>query len=354
MNAYAQKIREELLLHYPAEEWPTLLHQAEEWAEFEPLKGLKILDATPLYRNTLGKFMALLAAGAELYVPDGWGMPADRGILQSLERYGIRRAGKKDNFFDIVLDCSGVGSRLTPTLGACELTRSGVPRYEHAHRPVFIVDDSRIKRIETTLGTGESFFRAMTQLGWDDVQGRRLLVIGYGKVGKGVVHYARLKGMKVMVADIEDKVNELPPDVPFVNTNDLEAFNNAILHSWCSVTATGHISALRRKLHAPAIIDSPVLLANLGVEDEFGPEIPTERVLNNKQPLNFILDDPTSMRFIETTMALHNACGLDILTEDLPHCCMPPCPDVEERLLDIATSCGSIGKELELAAGELV
>lgn len=352
MNEYAEKIRAELLRYYPEQEWPTLNHQAREWAESRPLEGVEILDATPLYRNTLGKFMALLAAGAEVYVPDGWGMPADPDVLANIEQYGIRRARKKDNFFDIVLDCSGIGSRLTPTLGACELTRSGVHRYKHALRPVFIVDDSRIKRIETTLGTGESFFRALEKLGLGDVAGRRLLVIGYGKVGKGVVHYARRKGMKVMVSDIEDKANELPGDVSFVNVSDHEAFNNAILRSWCSVTVTGREGALRHKLHAAAVIDSPVLLANLGVEDEFGTDIPAERVLNRKKPLNFILDEPTSMRFIETTMALHNACGLDLLTADLPHCCLPPCPDVEERLLRIATTKGTIGAELEHAAGE--
>ena len=354
MDTNAQKIREKLLKFYPAEEWPTLLYQADEWAKTRPLEGLKILDVTPLYRNTLGKFMALLAAGADLYVPDGWGMPADRAILASIEEYGIHKVGKKTDGFDIILDCSGRCHRQTHVLGACELTRSGVPRYEHTHRPVFSVDDSRIKRIETTLGTGESFFRALRKLGTKDFTGRRLLVIGYGKVGRGVVHYARQNGMKVMVADIVDKSGELPGDVHFVNVNDVEAFNEAILRAWCAVTVTGKEGALRHKLHAASIIDSPVILANMGVEDEYSSEIPASRVLNHKQPLNFILSDPTSMRFIETTMALHNACALDLLTPDLPHRCMPPCPDVEERLLHIATTRGAIAADLDQMSFDLL
>ena len=63
MNAYAEKIRNFLSSYYTPEEWPTLLWQAEEWSQSRPLEGLRVLDGTPLYRNTLGKFMALLAAG---------------------------------------------------------------------------------------------------------------------------------------------------------------------------------------------------------------------------------------------------------------------------------------------------
>lgn len=349
MNENAQRIRNYLTGYYPETEWPTLLYQAEEWNKTKPLEGLRILDATPLYRNTLAKFMPLLAAGAELFVPAKYRMPFDASIYAMLPEFGIRQASRGDTeTLDIVLDCAGQCTRLTPSLGYCELTRSGAPRYERTRRPVFMVDDSRIKRIETMLGTGDSFFRALGQLGYADVAGRRLLVVGYGKVGRGIVHYACKYGMKVTVADIADKSSELPGDVSFVSVNDMEGFNEAVLHAWCMVTVTGRISALRHKLHAAAVIDSPVLLANMGVEDEFGSQIPESRVLNLKHPLNFILEEPTSMRYIETTMALHNACGLDLLTQDLPAHCLAPCPDVEEQLLAVALKRGSIADDYPL------
>ncbi len=346
MNNAALRIKEYLLPFYAENEWPCLLQQAEEWSKTKPFEGLKILDATPLYRNTLGKFMPLLAAGAELYVPWRPLLPTSAEVEARLADFGIRRAGKRDNDFDIILDCAGQCTRLTPTLGTCELTRSGVARYERAQFPVFNVDAGRIKRIETTLGTGESFLRAMEQLGHGDFAGKRLLVVGYGKVGRGLVHYARKAGMKVCVADAEDKSAELPQGVDFVQVNDTEAFNREILRSWCTVTATGQISALRRKLHAAEIINSPVLLANMGVEDEFGSALPDSRVLNNKKPLNFMLEDPTLMRFIETTMALHNACALELLTADLPHSCLLPPVDAEERLLAIACERGLIAEDI--------
>ncbi len=346
MNDAAQRIREYLLPVYPEAEWPTLLAQADEWSRTRPLEGLRILDATPLFRNTLGKFMPLLAAGAEVCVPWRPLLPTSAEVEALLPRFGIRRVSKQDTAFDIILDCAGQCNRLTPTLGACELTRSGVARYERATFPVFNVDGGRIKRIEAVLGTGESFLRAMATLGHTELAGRRLLVVGYGKVGRGIVHYAHKAGLCVTVADIADKSTELPPGVGFVNADDHEAFLAEALRSWCVVTATGQEGALRRRLTPATLADSPVLLANMGVVDEYGPAIPAGRILNNKKPLNFLLEEPTLMRFIETTMALHNACALELLTADLPHSCLLPPADVEERLLATATTAGFIGKDI--------
>lgn len=307
-----------------------------------------MLDGTPVFRNTLGKFMALLAAGADVWVPARPAMPCDPGVMQLLAEFGICTAPRGMDDFDIVLDCSGQFCELHPRLGFAELTRTGVHRYEHTHHPVILADSGRIKRIETVLGTGESFFRALAKLGHTELKGRELLIIGCGKVGRGVLHYALKEGMRVTVADLVDKRGELPSNVRFIDANRSEALNTAIANSWCTVTVTGHIAALRRVLRPSVIIPSAALLANLGVEDEYGPHIPDARVLNHKQPLNFMLDEPTSMRFIETTMALHNACAMELLTADLPPRCMPPAPDVEDRLLHIACTRGLIGPDVEL------
>lgn len=348
MNTQAQKIRDYLSSYYTPEEWPTLLWQAEEWAQFRPLEGLRVLDGTPLFRNTLGKFMALLAAGAEVWVPERPGMPCDAAIMQLLPEFGIRKAPRSMDDFDIILDCSGQFCELHPRLGSAELTRSGVHRYLHPHHPVILADSGRIKLIETVLGTGESFFRALGQLGHTELAGKSLLIIGFGKVGRGVLYYALKNKMRVSVADIEDKSGDIPGNVHFIDANDAEALNAAIAASWCTVTVTGHVAALRRVLRPSIVVPSPALLANLGVEDEYGSLIPEARVLNHKKPLNFILEEPTSMRFIETTMALHNACALELLTADLPHRCIPPAPDVEERLLQVACTRGLIGEDVRL------
>ena len=339
MNENARKIATYLERYYETDEWPTLRRQAAEWADFLPLQGLRLLDATPVYRNTLAKYMALCAAGAELYIPAKSPLPRNPEIVNLLPEFGIKTAGKEEQF-DIILDCAGSCAHRLPTLGYAELTRSGVAAYERAKRPVIVADSGIIKRIETGLGTGESFFRALNQLGYEDFDGKQIGIVGYGKVGKGIVHYARRQNMKVCVIDAQDVSAALPDGVEYINVHDSEALNLCAAQSWCLVTATGKINALHNRLEAATVLNSATLLANMGVDDEFGTKIPPSRVLNNKKPLNFILEEPTRMCFIETTMALHNACALELLTADLPNRCLPPPADLEDRLLFIATTEG--------------
>lgn len=339
MNAYADKIRDYLNQYYAEDEWPTLRWQAEEWAKTRPLAGLKLLDATPIYRNTLAKFMALIAAGAEVYIPKRSLLPRDEAIVKLLPDFNIRTADRDDTF-DIILDCAGGFAHLTPRLGYTELTRSGVPAYERTKRPVIVADSGIIKKIETGLGTGESLFRALSQLGYQDFKDKHMAVVGYGKVGKGIVHYAQLHHMEVTVIDSDDKRAELPGGVHFINVKQTSELNACAAKAWCMVTATGKFNALHNRLDSSTVFNHPILLANMGIDDEFGTKIPKSRVLNDKKPLNFILEEPTRMCFIETTMALHNACALELLMADLPHRCLPPPADVEERLLHIATTYG--------------
>ena len=51
----------------------------------------------------------------------------------------------------------------------------------------------------------------------------------------------------------------------------------------------------------------------MGVEDEWGPAVPPDKVLNGKEPLNFILDEPTLLRYIDPTMALHNYAAVQLM-----------------------------------------
>lgn len=105
-------------------------------------------------------------------------------------------------------------------------------------QPVWMVDAGKIKQIETCLRTGESFFRALEALGMECGRGQALVVIGYGKVGRGIVLHALSRGLNVTVADVEEKPLPLP-SVSFVRATDGEALSNAVRHAFCAVTATG-------------------------------------------------------------------------------------------------------------------
>ena len=88
---------------------------------------------------------------------------------------------------------------------------------------------------------------------------------------------------------------------------------------------------------------------NMSVEDEWGNTLPPERVLNRKQPLNFILPEPTLLRYIDPTLALHNHAALElILSEYLPGIRKADLK-AEQEYWDVVEKNGMIAEELSAA-----
>lgn len=349
MNDSLRALQSELLTFYPAEQWPCLMKQAEQWSQSRPLEGLRVLDNTPLFRNTLAKFLALLAAGAELYVLDRALQYGDIVAVRRAVELGIKcisleelqemeRAG---SCMDLVLDCNGEAACLHPRFGFVELTRSGVARFVDSPKPVLVADAGRIKLLETALGTSDGFFRAMAQLGYSDWAGRSLVVVGCGKVGLGVVVKARALGMSVTAVDLKS-CELLPADVEFLLMDERDAVQTAMESAWCVVMVTGHASALEGRIDLARLCASHAMLANLGADDEFGDLVPTARLLGRRETMNFILDDPTSMPYIETTMALHNTCAIELLRASYAAGCHQPNAQWESDLLDIVRAEGCL------------
>lgn len=318
--------------HYTTTDYPTLNHQIELWSQTKPLAGLRILDATPLFRNTLTKYLPLLASGAQLSVGLCGFIKPDQQIITFLTEIGIEvltpeQASLRE--FDIILDCAGSFAGCEAMVGYVELTRSGVARYSHHQKPVYVADSGRIKRIETCLGTGESYFRAMDHLGYGDWTDRRLVIFGAGKVGVGIANYARAKGITYNV---------------FTELSDPTTVRASIAEANAVVTATGVAGALA--CYADDLAVSMAVIANMGVEDEFGAELSADRVLCQKATLNFILEEPTHLRYIETTMALHNQGAIEVLTHRGHHGIIDPSAETEAHLLAIVYRHGAIADEL--------
>lgn len=349
-NAFT-KISDAIGNKYNKSEYPTLDYQIKEWAVSKPLAGLRVLDATPVFRNTMTKYLALIAAGAHLTVGISDLVPRDENIVAFLRSLGVEVVKSEDgsHTFDLILDCAASFARHTAKIGYVELTRSGVELYRGCANPVFIADGGKIKLIETMLGTGESLFRAMRSLGYDSWVDKKIVVVGSGKVGSGIIIYGYASGAEVYAVTDPASVSEriAKKCTRIIDYKDEVAFADVVKDAFMVVTATGHREAIANEVIQNAITRSPAILVNMGVEDEFGAAIPASRVLNEKRPLNFILDEPTHLKYIETTMALHNRGALyvvehpnDVGTID------PPC-QMEEELLDIAKS-GIIASELKL------
>ena len=385
---------------YTGAEYPALGFFSREWANLRSFAGLRVLVATPVFRNTLLEYRALLVGGAELVVgvagldgsvagSDGAAMPCDSGIVALLRENGIPVVGVQEALemeaagrsggrgFDLVLDCAGQFAKLSPKFGFVELTRSGVQFYEGSAHPVYVADSGVVKRIETSLGTGEGYVRALRQLGYGsvagndgaagfesgndgagDFSGKKFVVFGSGKVGQGIVLQLLRSGAAVdVVTDTSFGSNAFldANGVPVTDCNDAGAVVALVRAADFVVTATGVKGALDKPELTAALLESQAVLANMGVEDEYGPNVPAARVLAEKSPLNFILEEPTHLKYIDASLALHAALGELLVREGSSRDCaagskkagpIDPPSELEQRILSITMQDGVIGPEL--------
>ncbi|MFI3330878.1 MAG: hypothetical protein R3Y38_03655 [Rikenellaceae bacterium] len=327
---------------YASDEYPVLCDQIASWQNTQPLKGLTVLDATPVFRNTMAKYLALIAAGAELVVGISEVMPYDSKIIKILTQSGIKivKAESVQTIkIDFILDCAASFIKWHAELGYVELTRSGIDSYKAANKAVYLADSGVIKKIETSLGTGESFFRAMRQLGYNDFENKNLVIYGSGKVGRGLEIYAKKYGMNVAIISKDEG--------DYIDANDREKIDETLKSAYAVVTATGVKGAVEKSCDCEKLINSSALLANMGVEDEFGESIPNERVLEGKKPLNFILEEPTHMKYIDATMALHNWGAIYLKDNPEIKNVVSPDSETEKKFLNITASKGLITSEID-------
>ena len=314
--------------HYDSNEYPALAALAEEWEETRPFEGLKVLVATPIFRNSLVQYEALIAGGADLYAGrtvEGTVVPCDVEIVELLQESEIPVLSpemvldmeQEDDYFDLILDCAGQFSACHPRIGFVELTKTGVPYYEDVDFPVFIADSGIIKRIETSLGTGDGYFRGLEKAGYSNFEKKKFVV--------------------------------------FVDKNGSAKVSQRILEADFVVTASGMKDALASEALQSALANTKAVLANMGVEDEFSEDFPEERVLNKKLALNFSLEEPTHLKYIDASLALHAALGerlvlerdgvIDAEDENSKGLRNPPA-EIEQKLLGITMQNGIIGAEI--------
>lgn len=338
---------------YDVREYPSLRAQVERFRAARPFAGKSLLDGTPVFANTLLEYVALLAGGADLTVSVSERIPHDPEVVRFLDEIGVpvlHDSTDASRPFDLVLDCDGSRADLKPHAGVCELMRSGIYHYAKSPVPVVLVDDSRIKEIETTLGTGDGFMRAMKKFGYADWKGRKVVIFGFGKVGRGVAYRCVKEGAAVTVVDRTDA------GIPFgrlqsatvVDCRDLEAVRAVVAACDCLVTATGVKGAMKGYGLGPLLrARGEIVVAAIGIEDEWLDGLDRGRIVNGGAAVNFALAEPTLLRYIDPTMALSNESAADLFAGRFakPGICRPSV-ESERRCLNPVLECGLIGDEI--------
>src|SRR5690606_20672540 len=111
---------------------------------------------------------------------------------------------------------------------------------------------------------------------------RSVVVFGCGKVGRGAAWRARRAGADVALID-PDPSARAPSGCVLIDANDAESVRARVEGAWCIASATGVAGTLSPL--SGLLADSEAILANLGAEDEYGPGMPPDRVLNAKAPV---------------------------------------------------------------------
>lgn len=330
----------------PKMDYPCLHAQDQEFRTNLPFQNQRILSGTPIFFNSLPKLLPLISGGAEVIVVPTPNLPFDPDALGLIRSCGVEvsELGNVGDNYDVVLDCIGSFSHLNPTLGAVELTHSGESYYRDKN--CISVDRSEIKLIEDVLGTSDGLVRALASDGIS-LNEKNIVVFGFGKVGRGIYLRANAVAKSVSVIDISTAAitNIKPKDFLLFQPGNYTRIQALLADSDVVITATGQANVLD-KIPRPVKRRSDQVFVNMGAEDEFGSQYDVTEVFNRKIPANFLLSEPTRLRYLDATFSLHNQSAIDL--QQASPVVGPRNPNVESehQTLAIVKNSSSIWKEI--------
>lgn len=298
-------------------DYPFLLELSSTWTARRPLEGLRVLHNIPLTHETMLKLEPLYRAGADVTVThlDLPGLEPKQECVDLLREAGADVEidhSKIQGEYDFALDCCAqipAMENVTIRKGYVELTQSGTPVYStlETDLPIYSIDESKLKCLEGMFGTGEACVRAIKQFVETDLKDKKFVLFGYGKVGRGIVRYLLPEAASITVVDTNDTYLEqaAAAGLTAVKNTEKQKILEAINNSFAVITATGHPSLIE-EMFAPSDIADNIHLINMGADDEYGDSFPAERIVARKAPLNFMLDAPTTIYFIDPIFMAHN------------------------------------------------
>ena len=203
--------------------FPIMSILGNRWARSRPFEDKTVAISAHLTTLTGALVRELALGGGELVVCSTNDATTDHGVVAMLRGAGIDvyTLGSREDAYLQTLDhepnlIADVGAELVATmvekrpelaanvLGAVEVTRTGIRRIRKLDLPIPVVNinDGRLKpAIENRHGVGEGLWQAVQSLTGMHLSGRRVGVIGYGPVGRGVAAYARAAGASVEVVE---------------------------------------------------------------------------------------------------------------------------------------------------------
>jgi adenosylhomocysteinase len=315
---------EEAHKKYTTAEMPFLSELRNKVIKNKPYQGLKILHNIPLTIEAVLKIETLILGGAEVTASCITLLDPNPDAIKILQNANVDVQIEHlfQGEYDFHLDCCAeLLAAPNPRIGAIELTQTGSELYKNANPsyPAMSIDDSDLKLLETIFGTGDGFVRALKATDNWDLYDKKFTIFGYGKVGRGIAHSLMKLTDRIMVIDIDDGAMHAAKKrgIKYIDGTDINKVKKEIQDSDFIVTASGIKGILTNFYHLKKSDCGNSILANMGAYDEFGDNFTESEILFNKKPLNFSIQEPTTMKYLDPILYAHNIAIDLILTKKM-------------------------------------
>jgi adenosylhomocysteinase len=215
-------------------EMPVVRQIRERFAAEKPLKGIRISGCLHITTETGNLALTLQAGGAEVVLCASNPLSTQDDVAAALVAYGIPTNAIKgenektyykhintaldhkpqltiDDGADLVTTVhTGRSDLIANIIGGAEETTTGIIRLRSMSRegqlkyPIVAVNDAETKHLfDNRYGTGQSTIDGITRATNILWAGKKVVVCGYGWVGKGIAMRARGLGAHVIVIEVE-------------------------------------------------------------------------------------------------------------------------------------------------------
>jgi adenosylhomocysteinase len=174
-----------------------------------------------------------------------------------------------------------MNAKLDTVIGGCEETTTGVVRITALERegklgyPIIAINNAKTKHLfDNRYGTGQSTFDGILRATALLIAGKRVVVVGYGWVGKGVAKRASGLGAKVTVVEI-DPIKSLEA---YLDGFEVKSIRDAAVDGEIFVTCTGMKGVI--PYSSIELMREGAILSNAG---HFDVEIDTKTLLSKAQ-----------------------------------------------------------------------